>query len=78
MRKLFMFWLASLIVVAGLASALTAQVTRSTRIISGSDLGFRVEGTDRSGRPFGTLVVQVNGQWIDVVRNTRAEPALIP
>ena len=34
-------------------------------ILSGNDVGFRVEG--HSGNtPFGRLVVRVNGQWVDV------------
>ncbi len=33
-------------------------------IISGDDLGFRVEA-DRGGVPTGRLVVRVNGQWVE-------------
>ena len=33
-------------------------------VISGDDLGFRVE-TDRGGVPTGRLVVRVNGQWVE-------------
>jgi hypothetical protein len=36
------------------------------RIISGADLGFRVEGRDRNGGVTGTLMVRINGQWIRV------------
>jgi hypothetical protein len=33
-------------------------------IISGNDLGFRVEG-HKAGKPVGVLVVRVNGQWVE-------------
>jgi hypothetical protein len=33
-------------------------------VISGADLGFRVDGHE-GGRPVGTLVVRVNGRWVE-------------
>jgi hypothetical protein len=36
-----------------------------TRIISGNDIGFRIEDV-RSNRLVGRFVVRVNGQWRDV------------
>lgn len=32
-------------------------------VLSGADLGFRIEGM-RGATPVGTLVVRVNGQWV--------------
>jgi hypothetical protein len=32
--------------------------------VSGADIGFRVEGT-RDGRALGTLVVRIDGQWVE-------------
>ena len=37
------------------------------QVLSGTDVGFRLEGTDRSGSPRGTWVVRVNGQWVPTV-----------
>lgn len=34
-------------------------------VMSGADVGFRVEG-QRAGRPVGQLVIRVNGQWLEV------------
>lgn len=34
-------------------------------VISGENVGFRIEG-DSHGRPVGTLVVKQDGQWIPV------------
>ena len=66
MSRLVTLWLFSLAVAAVLASAVTAQVVRPAQqtVISGTDLGFRVEGTDSKGRPVGTLVVRMNGEWV--------------
>ena len=34
------------------------------RVFSGSDLGFRVQGTTGDGAPIGELVVRVDGKWV--------------
>jgi hypothetical protein len=33
-------------------------------VISGNDIGFRIEGT-RGDTPVGTLVIRVNGEWVE-------------
>ena len=46
------------------------------RIVSGSDLGFRVDGTDpRSGKPTGAWVIRVNGRWVEVAAASGIRPA---
>ncbi len=62
MRKWIAIWLASLAMVAGLTTVLT-RAQDNTKIISGSDFGFRVDNTntERTGKVVGTLVVRVNG-----------------
>jgi hypothetical protein len=52
-------WLGSLAAVG-----LWAQTPAEPKVISGGDLGFRVEKMDR-GMPIGRLVVRVNGQWVE-------------
>ena len=77
MRKWIVLWLASLVVVAGFTSALMraqapsqvpppfiSQAPPAARVLSGADIGFRVEG-NKDGRAVGTLVVRINGQWIE-------------
>jgi hypothetical protein len=68
MRKFVLFWLASLALVWALTAASTRAQTSQLqgRILSGPDIGFRVEGVDRSGAPVGTVVIRVNDQWIEV------------
>jgi len=72
MRKIAPFWIASLVGIALVSSGLTyaqAQVPRLTpldpAVLSGPDIGFRVDSYDREGRAQGRLVVRVNGQWVE-------------
>jgi hypothetical protein len=79
MRQWLGLWLASLIGVAGLTSALmraqaqtpppyTAQTPpANARVVSGPDIGFRIEGVSRTGEPTGALVIRVDGEWRPVV-----------
>jgi hypothetical protein len=81
MQRWIALWLASLAVVAGFTSALmraqapsqvpapyTQQQPPAARVVSGADIGFRVEGT-RDGRALGTLVVRIDGQWVETAAN---------
>jgi len=64
--KLALAWTLSLFVVATAARLLSAQTTSTDkRIVSGPDLGFRVD-SDRGGVPTGHFVVRVNGNWVEV------------
>ena len=67
MIKIFALWMASLVVVVALiASALTtAQGNREPRILSGQDIGFRVDRMDHQGHPLGRLMVRVDGRWVE-------------
>jgi hypothetical protein len=53
-------WLGSLVGVG-----VWAQTQPQQRVISGNDLGFRVDGQQRDGTPIGKLVVRMNGQWVE-------------
>ena len=62
--------LAMAIVAVGLWARAQAQVQQppaqspTPTVISGPDLGFRIDGR-KGNTPVGTLVVRVNGQWIE-------------
>jgi hypothetical protein len=58
---LVVMWLASLAAVGAWAQTLPQG---EQKVISGGDLGFRVERQER-GTPVGKLVVRVNGQWVE-------------
>jgi hypothetical protein len=49
-------------------------VTRMPVVLSGENIGVRLGLPDKSGKVTGTLVVKINGQWVDVV----ASPTLVP
>ena len=69
MTKSVLLWLVSLVVTAVMTVAVTKAQTRPTdpRILSGPDIGFRLEGTDpRTGNPTGTLVVRIDGNWVAI------------
>jgi hypothetical protein len=63
---LVVIWLASLAGVGVWAQAQSQQQQQQEqRVISGSDLGFRVERIERDGTPIGKLVVRANGKWVE-------------
>ena len=59
-------WVLSLFVVASIVKAQSYQIQPlpEPRIVSGADFGLRIEG-DQNGTAIGTLVVRVNGKWIE-------------
>lgn len=81
MRRNIIVWLVSVSAAAALSAGITAQVqSGQSRVVSGDDFGFRVEGQRRekrlnpvTGRPepveivTGHMVVKVNGQWVEAV-----------
>jgi hypothetical protein len=52
------------------------QPDSAAPIISGNDIGFRVDRqeTQRLGRLTGTWVVRINGQWIEPAASLRGRP----
>jgi hypothetical protein len=70
-------WLASLAAVAATTREQARQTVpppepkidtqvqvQDQRILSGADIGFRLEGWDRN-TPTGTLVIRLNGRWVE-------------
>ena len=65
MRRMLVFWwVVSVFAAAALSSALTLAQTNAERVLTGEDIGFRIEGTSRNGEPRGTWVVRVKREWI--------------
>lgn len=58
--------LASAVGAAG--AAVTGQraagQARQPQLLTGADIGFRVDGVSADGTPIGTLVVRVDGKWV--------------
>ncbi len=63
---LAVLWAVSLFIASSVVRAQAFPIVPlpDPRIVSGSDLGFRVEGM-QNGVPVGRLVIRVDGQWID-------------
>ena len=68
MRARGLVWVFVIVLIAFAAAwsyAQSLQVTPVTpTVLSGADFGFRVEG-NRAGTPIGTLVIKMNGQWVE-------------
>ena len=75
--KLAILWALSLVAVSVLSSFAQAQrgqpqqpgfplLTVAPTVVSGSDVGFRIERT-QDGLPVGRIVVRVDGRWVDTL-----------
>jgi hypothetical protein len=65
---LVVVWVASLFAVAAIAMAQARQTVPlpEPMVLSGADVGFRVEGR-QGGTPVGRLVVRMDGKWVEAV-----------
>lgn len=91
MRKpLVLVWVLSLAIAAAISAVATAQIRNlQPRVLSGGDVGFRVEGQREEMRTdqitgerapvsvlTGQLVVRVSGQWVEAeIAGGRIRPA---
>ena len=63
-------WLAVVLasLLSGISGAVLAQpkseIQNEPVVVSGADIGFRIERYER-GKPIGTLVVRLNGRWVE-------------
>lgn len=79
--KVALLWVVSLVVVGVVVASAQALrpvrvVTATPLIVSGSDIGFRIDRTI-NGVPSGTLVVRIDGKWVDVASGPILKPAAI-
>ena len=69
---LAILWALSLVAVGVMSSSAQGQrgrpgvnlITEAPTIVSGNDIGFRIERT-QNGMPVGRVVVRVDGRWVD-------------
>ena len=76
-RAVALAWVFSIVAAGALSSALTSAQSRlfgNAQILSGADIGFRVEST-KAGQPSGTLMVRIDGQWVEARWAARIMPA---
>jgi len=65
MKRLLLLWVVSLVLVS-MTTYAVAQTRRPAQpTVSGNDIGFRVDGTDPKGQPFGMLLIKYNGEWVE-------------
>jgi len=80
MRARGLVWVVVIVLIAFAAAwsyAQSLQVTPVTpTVLSGADFGFRVEG-NRAGTPIGTLVIKMNGQWVEAEIGVDGRPKRI-
>ena len=75
MKRLVLFWVVSLVLVAMATFAFAQSRFPQPQILSGNDIGFRMEGTDINGKATGTLMVRYKGDWVAVGPSMMARPA---
>ena len=60
-------WLSSVIGVGTVGAVSAAQRSQAEpEVLSGSDIGFMVQGVGRNNQRVGALVVRVDGKWVPV------------
>ena len=74
--RLAILWALSLVAVSVLSSFAQGQrgqpqpgfplITVAPTVVSGNDVGFRIERT-QDGLPVGRVVVRVDGRWVDTM-----------
>jgi hypothetical protein len=57
-------WLFLLIAITAIAQSRSTTPDEKPVVISGNDIGFRVDRYD-GGRPVGVIVVRVDGRWVE-------------
>ena len=83
MHRLMSSWVVWLGLAVVTASGLTAFAqgqrrpgAEPPRIVSGNDLGCRVEGTDpRTGNPTGTWMIRLGWEWMEIGHAGTVRPA---
>lgn len=66
--KLAILWALSLVAVSMISAEAQRRgselLTVQPIVVSGNDVGFRIEGT-QDGVPVGRVVVRIDGRWVD-------------
>ena len=75
MKRLVLLWVASLVVAATATFAFAQGRLAQPQMLSGNDIGFRVESIDVGGKAVGMWMVRYNGNWIEVGSTGGIRPA---
>jgi hypothetical protein len=74
MKRLILFWIAAVIIAMATYAFAQGRLAQP-QMLSGNDIGFRVESIDLSGKAVGTWMVRYNGNWIEVSSQGGIRPA---
>ena len=78
MAALVVVWTLSIIAAATIATtAQTPEMVPSAipTVVSGNDLGFRIDG-QRGQTPVGRIVVRIDGQWVEAELSRLGKPLI--
>jgi hypothetical protein len=75
MSRTVVSWVAAALLAATTTFVFAQNRSSQPQVLSGADVGFRIEGSDFRGRPTGTLVVRIDGNWVQVGSSTGVHPA---
>jgi hypothetical protein len=74
---LVVVWTLSMIAAAKIATAQAPEMVPSAIpiVVSGNDLGFRIDG-QRGQTPVGRIVVRIDGQWVEAELSRVGKPLI--
>ena len=65
MLALVLAWVLSLVGAAAVGTAWAQRLKPDPLVLSGADIGFRVDHMGRKDVAMGALVVRIDGKWVD-------------
>lgn len=70
---LALLWSASLVAVGAWAQE-RVTVTGPPRMLFGNDIAFRIDRMDVEGKPVGSLLVKIDGKWVEPTFSPSVKP----
>ena len=75
MKREVLLWVMSLVLVALATLSFAQGRLAKPQMLSGNDLGVRVESIDPGGKAVGTWMVRYDGSWVEVSSQGGISPA---
>ena len=66
MKRAVLLWITSLVLAAMATFSFAQGRLAKPQMLSGNDLGFRIESVDLGGKAVGTWMVRYDGNWVEV------------
>ena len=74
MKRAVLLWIALVLIAMATFSFAQGRLAKP-QMLSGNDLGFRVESIDPGGKAVGTWMVRYDGSWMEVSSQGGIRPA---